>query len=171
MQLIDARGRILADAWAYVPAGEPLAPTGAVLVDFARFEAERDALLQREAPLGVRLPNTFEIDTLAGDLPRLSLIALEFPKFTDGRAYSQARHLRERHGYGAGLRAVGQVLLDQLLYLKRCGFDSFELAQPATEKQIARALAAYDSYYQPTGEGSPVILRERLRRAAQGAPS
>jgi len=168
MQLIDARGRPIADAWAYLPAGEPLSANGPILVDLARYEAERDTLLSRRAAIGLRLPNTYEVDALAGDLARLSLIALEFPKFTDGRAYSQARRLREHFGYGGGLRAVGQVLLDQLLFLKRCGFDSFELAQPASEAQIARALGAFDRYYQPSGDGGPVILRERLRRAGAG---
>lgn len=168
MQLIDAEGKILADAWGYVPTDEPLTSSGPLIVDWVRFQADRSVLLGRNAPLGVRVPNTTNVTELKPDLDRIGLIALEFPKFTDGRAFSQARLLRDQLGYTGELRAVGQVFLDQLLFLRRVGFNSFELAQLATPEQIKRALGAFSVFYQSASDGSPVILRDRLRVRAAG---
>ena len=83
----------------------------------------------RAAPIGVRLKAGQHLEVIAAHGARLALVALEFPKFTDGRAYSYARLLRERYGYKGELCAVGQVLRDQLLFMHRCGFDAYEIAR------------------------------------------
>lgn len=110
--------RIVEDRWQSI-ADDAELPAGAVIVALARWRRERAALLARDEPVGVRLPNTADVTELAEDLPKLAVVALEFPKFSDGRAYSQARLLRERFGYRGEIRAVGDVLRDQLFFMAR----------------------------------------------------
>jgi phosphoadenosine phosphosulfate reductase len=135
-------------------------PEGDLIVPLARFQAERDRLLGRNGGLGVRLGPTDDPAVLGKDLDRLGVIVLTFPTFTDGRAYSQARLLRERLGFKGELRAVGDVLRDQLPLMRRCGFDAFEIG-PSVAADAA--LGAFDDYsvaYQrgPTAAG----LRQRV---------
>ncbi|BBK32643.1 hypothetical protein STHU_32770 [Allostella humosa] len=139
----------MADIWTHVE-GEGELPTDdvAVTVDAARWSADRDRLIARSGPLGVRLANNDPVDLLAEDLGQLALIVLHFPKFSDGRAYSQARRLR-RLGFAGELRATGNVLQDQLLLMTRVGFDGFVMAAPDAERRYEAALAAYDHFYQP----------------------
>jgi uncharacterized protein (DUF934 family) len=161
-------GALLDDRWQRVADAATPPADAAVIVSFARFTAEREALLARGAPLGVLLKNTDPVDPLVPDLARLQLIALEFPKFSDGRAYSQARLLRERHGFTGELRATGNVLPDQLHHMRRCGFDAFELAKGEPLEAWRRAVHTFSAVYQPTGDGrTPVsALRRRLFAAA-----
>ncbi|HAI28378.1 MAG TPA: oxidoreductase, partial [Thalassospira sp.] len=98
-----------------------------LIVPLARFKEERDSLLGRNGGLGVQLNPGDAPEDLADDLDRLSIITVNFPAYTDGRGYSYARVLRERMGFTGELRAVGDVLRDQILYMHRCGFDSYDL--------------------------------------------
>jgi uncharacterized protein (DUF934 family) len=141
------------DPWV---AGDAITDAADVIVSLARLEAE-PAVLDRAGRTGVRLPNDRGLDPVVPLLPRLSLIAIEFPKFGDGRGYSLARLLRERHGYRGELRAVGNVLRDQLLYLHRCGFDAFELdpkygAGGLDPNEALAAFAELDVYYQAAAD-------------------
>jgi uncharacterized protein (DUF934 family) len=113
------------------------------------------------------LANTDDVQALSDRLAGVKLIVLNFPKFTDGRAYSQARLLRERLGYTGELRATGAVFLDQLPFLLRCGFDSFESEQKGFAEALARARTLFSVVYQPTGDGRVTIdqLRRRQRKA------
>ena len=124
----DRGGYVVADGdpWANVTDG-PVAPEADVIVPLARLAAEPGALLGRAGRTGVRIPNDRGLEALLPHLARLSLVAIEIPKHGDGRGYSLARLLRERHGFAGEIRAIGNVLRDQLLYLHRCGFDAFEL--------------------------------------------
>ena len=97
-------------------------------------------------------------------LDRLALIALVFPNFRDGRAYSQARLLRERYGYRGELRATGQVLRDQFVFMLRAGFDAFEVKKPGDAEAFAAALARYSVFYQVPAEGRASVMRQRLAR-------
>lgn len=166
MQLLKD-GRLAGeDAWQVVGDDEALPSTGPVVVSFDRWHRDRAALNGRNSPVGVRVKNNQRVDTLAGDLDHIGLIALEFPKFNDGRAYSQARILRERLGYTGELRATGAVLFDQLLFMHRCGFDAYELAREDAVEAWQRALAQFTQFYQPTADGRPALLfRQRPRRA------
>jgi uncharacterized protein (DUF934 family) len=161
-------GELTDDRWQRVADDAKPAVDAAVIVTFIRFRAEREALLAREAPLGVLVKNTDPVEELAPDAACLQLIALEFPKFSDGRAYSQARLLRERYGFRGELRATGNVLPDQLHHMRRCGFDAFELAKGEPLEAWRRAVHAFSAVYQPTGDGrAPVsALRRRLFAAA-----
>lgn len=162
-------GRVIEDAWLALADEGPAPDGGAISVSLARWQAERENWIGRNALLGVRLKNTDPVATLAPDLGRLALIALEFPKFDDGRAYSQARLLRERLGYGGEVRATGEVLLDQLLFMERSGFDAFELASADAAAAWRQAQSAFEVFYQPATDGRAVIsdLRRRLLEPAR----
>ena len=129
MPLIKA-GRAIADSFIHVADGEPLPTDGAIIIGLARWQEERGLIEPRRDPLGVRLKAGDPVEQLAGDLDRLAVIALEFPKFNDGRAFSQARLLRERFGYRGEIRATGKVVRDLLLFMHRCGFDAYRDPRP-----------------------------------------
>jgi len=150
--------RIVEDRWQHL-ADEAELPAGPVIVSLARWQRERAILLKRGQPVGVRLPNTANVADLAADLPLLEVVALEFPKFADGRAHSQARLLRERYGYQGELRAVGDVLRDQLFFMARNGFDAFELR---ADRSLEDALKAFDEFsesYQPAADQPQPLYR------------
>ena len=160
-------GRLLEDPWHAVDNAAPLPAYGPVIVSLPRFQAERQALLERWAPLGVRLRNSDAIDALNGVVNRFALIALEFPRFSDGRAYSQARGLRERMGFAGELRATGDVLIDQALFMRRCGFDAYEIADAARAPRFVEAFRSFSVFYQPAGDGrAPVAALRRFASAA-----
>jgi uncharacterized protein (DUF934 family) len=116
------------------------------------------------------LPNTEDVLKLGKRLEGVKLIVLDFPKFTDGRAYTQARLLRERLGYTGELRASGAVYIDQLPFLLRCGFDSFASAQKGFREAVAKARTLFSVVYQPVGDGRATAAQLRLlRRNARAA--
>jgi uncharacterized protein (DUF934 family) len=155
MPLITVEG-FRADPFASLPDEAPL-PDSAVLVSLARFEAERDALIGRNAPLGVRLQSDEPPERLGGDVNRLCLVALEFPKFRDGRAFSWARQLRSRFGFWGEIRAVGDFLVDQIAYQRRVGFSAWEVAEGFTVEDLGRALCEIGNVYQPSADGRRTI--------------
>jgi uncharacterized protein (DUF934 family) len=145
-------GEVIEDPWRRLADDEPLPGTDAVIVTLARWRADR-ALAGRRGALGLALKNSESAAALGDDVGLFDLVALEFPKFTDGRAYTQARVLRERLGFKGELRATGQVLLDQLLFMQRCGFDAFEIAKGEPVEAWRKAISSFSVFYQPTGDG------------------
>ena len=143
---------------AALPEGKP------AVVSLDRWLKERETLLGRNAPLGVRLKSDQSPMTIAEDLERIALIVLEFPKFTDGRGYSNARALRQRLGYKGELRAVGNVLRDQYLFMDRCGIDSIEIADDANVAGYLESLGEFSIWYQPAADKRPTV---RALRAAK----
>ena len=121
-------------------------PAGALLVPLAVRQARKTELQQRGTPVGVWLDVTEGPEALADDLARLPVVAVNFPKFTDGRGYSSARLLRERFAYAGEIRAIGDVLHDQLFLMARCGFDAFALKEG---KDVAKAANAFDTFRTP----------------------
>ena len=111
----------------------------------------------KDLPVGVTLPNDAELDDLASDLPRFALVALQFPKWTDGRAYSQAHLLRARYRYAGEVRATGEVLVDMLPLLARTGFDAAALRADQDLVAAERALGFFPGHYQG-GVGDPLPL-------------
>ena len=154
-------GQIVEDLYVRALDDAPIPDGVPVIVPAARFLADAAELVAREAPIGVLWPNDRRVAELEPWLDELSLIALVFPKFRDGRAYSQARLLRERYGYRCELRATGDVLRDQFHFLGRAGFDSFEVKKPADDKVFAQVLARYSVIYQPGADKSAAALRRR----------
>lgn len=165
MPLVEG-GRIVEDRYVRVADDAPVPERVPVIVSAKRFLAETDTLIRRDGSLGVAWPNDKRVAELKPWLGHLTLIALNFPKFRDGRAYSQARLLRETYGFAGTLRATGDVLRDQFHFLARAGFDSFEVKKPADAKVFAEVLSRFSVYYQPGADGRVSALRRRLRSGA-----
>jgi len=160
-------GQFVDDPWRAVDDDEDLPNGRPVIVSLARWRRDRDLIRRRNGPLGVRLEAGDDPAEIADDVARLDLVALTFPTFRDGRAYSSARLLRERYGFAGELRAVGQVLRDQFLFMHRCGFDAFEVEPGAAEDGWRKSLAELSVWYQPaTDSRTPVLSLRHARSAA-----
>jgi uncharacterized protein (DUF934 family) len=164
MPLVE-NGQVVQDRYRYIGEEETLPDRLPVIVPAQRFLADVDALVRRDGSLGVIWPNDRRVAELAPWLGHLALVALQFPKFRDGRAYSQARLLRETCGFRGTLRATGDVLRDQFHFLIRAGFDSFEVKKPADARAFAEAASRYSVVYQPGADGRVPALRRRVQSA------
>jgi len=164
MRLVE-NGRIVEDHYVRVDDDAPIPDRVPVIVSAKRFLADAAALVSRDGSLGVAWPNDKRVAELEPWLGRLALVALVFPKFKDGRAYSQARLLRETYGFRGTLRATGDVLRDQFHFLVRAGFDSFEVKKDADARVFAQVLARFSIYYQDGADGRAPALRRRLQSA------
>jgi uncharacterized protein (DUF934 family) len=156
-------GQIAADRYIRILDDAPIPASGAVLVPAERFLADAAEFAARQGETGVIWPNNRDIDELSPHLDKLALVALVFPKFQDGRAYSQARILRERLGFRGELRATGQVLRDQFVFMLRAGFDAFEVKKEADARVFGTVTKRYSVFYQPTGDGRLTAFRKRLQ--------
>ena len=163
MPLVE-NGKIVEDRYVRVDDDAPIPDRVPVIVTAKRFLAEADALIRRDGSLGVSWPNDRRVAELQPWLGHLALVALNFPKFRDGRAYSQARLLREQYGFGGTLRATGDVLRDQFSFLVRAGFDSFEVKKPADARAFAESVARFSVVYQPGADGRVPALRRRVQK-------
>ena len=157
------QGRITTDLFVHVADGAELPGDGAILIPATRFLEDPEAFLKRAGKVGVIWPNNRDLDDLVPYLGRRAAVALVFPSFRDGRAYSQARLLRERHGFDGELRATGQVLRDQFVFMLRAGFDSFEVKKQADAEAFAQTVKRYSVFYQPTGDGRITALHRRMQ--------
>ena len=165
MRVIKDR-KVVDDDWTLLAAGAPIPATGDVIVGVAEWNAHSGASSElrgeRSGRLGVVLRSD-ELPELIQHIERLPLIAIDFPKFGDGRGYTSARLLRTRFGYTGELRAVGDVLHDQLFYMARCGIDSFALK---AGKDIEGALRAFDDFsvaYQAAADDERPLFRRVAR--------
>lgn len=154
-------GALRPNNWRFVGDDEAIPAEEPVTVSFKRWQAENETLRGRTGPIGVRLKNDDQAAALGEDVHRLSLIEVEFPKFTDGRALSQARILRDKLGYQGELRAIGAILRDQYLYMTRCGIDSVELPDGKPIDGYLAALREFSAWYQPASDGRPTVLELR----------
>ena len=166
MPLVE-NGRIVEDRYVRILDDAPILDRVPVIVPANRLLADAHELVRRDGSLGVLWPNDRRVAELEPWLGHLALIALVFPKFRDGRAYSQARLLRETYGFRGTLRATGDVLRDQFHFLVRAGFDSFEVKKPADAQVFAEVLARYSVYYQPGADGRAPVSRRRLQTGAK----
>ena len=167
MPKIIKNDRIVDDAWHVLklaegetPASVAL-PSGAeVLVPLSVWQARREEILARGVPAGVWLDAGEGPEAIAADLDHFAVVAVNFPKFADGRGYSTARLLRERYGYEGELRAIGDVLQDQLYFMRRCGFDAYAVRP---DKDIHAALAGLtdfsESYQTAVDQPQPLFRR------------
>jgi len=152
---------LVADEFVHVADGAELPAKGPVIVSLERWQAERAALAARGFPVGVRLRSDQSPELVVDDLAKLALVALEFPKFRDGRAYSYARILRERYRFQGEVRAVGEVLMEQLHFMLRTGFNALEIVGDDPLGQFRTALADFSVWYQPTGDGRETAVELR----------
>lgn len=166
MPKIIKNDRIVDDAWQVLKLGEgetaesaPL-PDAPTLFPLSVWLARKNELLARIATTGVWLDSNEGPEALADDLERLAVIGVNFPKFADGRGYSTARLLRERYGYSGEIRAIGDVLQDQLFFMRRCGFDAYAVR---ADKDIEAALAGLstfsDAYQAAVDQPQPLFRR------------
>jgi uncharacterized protein (DUF934 family) len=156
-------GKISTDAFVHVADDAPLPGGGAILISAARFLEDPQIVVSRSGTTGVIWPNNRDLDDLVPHLDRLAAVALVFPSFRDGRAYSQARLLRERYGYKGELRATGQVLRDQFVFMLRAGFDAFEVKKDSDAEAFTNTAKRYSVFYQPTGDGRLTALHQRMQ--------
>jgi len=159
--------QLSADQWLRIPADiEPSAPLpqGRILVPLACWQARAEELRARSEGFGIWIDGSTEPQDIADALEVAELIAIHFPVFSDGRGYSLARILREQMGYKGELRAIGDVLRDQLFLMRRCGFDSFEIR---ADRDAADALSSLDDFsfvYQSAvaDPSPPLVMRETM---------
>ncbi|MBZ9556669.1 MULTISPECIES: DUF934 domain-containing protein [Modicisalibacter] len=155
-------GRPEQDTWALSRDDQTLPEERPTIVPLALWQAHRD-----EPQLAPWLPSDTELDAeLAEQLRQAPLVAIDFPAFTDGRGYSLARLLRERYGYSGEIRAIGDVLVDQLFYMTRCGFDALALREDQRLDDALRALGAFSVSYQPAVDVKEALFERRLRETA-----
>lgn len=164
MSALIRNQQLVADDALLLADDAPLPAAGKVIVSLARWTAEADALAASGLVIGVQLPNTVDVADAWPHLKDRPLIALVFPAFGDGRAYSQARLLRQRYGYTGELRATGAaVVRDQLFGMQRCGFDSFALRADQDPALCLQAFADFSQSYQSaTDARTPVLVQRRL---------
>jgi uncharacterized protein (DUF934 family) len=167
MRRIIKDGRIQNDAVIHLADDAAVPAQGVLTVSLARWRKDKSLLAPLGDRVGVRIPNTEDMDGLKDELSGLKLIVLEFPKFGDGRAMSQAHVLRTHHGYRGELRATGDVLRDQMLYMRRCGFDTFEVRPDRSLEDALKAFSEYSIVYQAaTDTDTSIFQRRRQARNA-----
>jgi uncharacterized protein (DUF934 family) len=156
-------GKIATDTFAHLADDAEVPADGAILISAAKFLEAAEKLSDRAGKTGVIWPNNRDVDDLVPYLDRLAVVALVFPTFRDGRAYTQARLLRERHGFKGELRATGQVLRDQFVFMLRAGFDAFDVKKDSDAEAFAATVKRYSVFYQPTGDGRITALHRRMQ--------
>lgn len=159
MMKIIINREVVDDQWNMVT-GDDSVPAGDVIVALDTWKSQRDQLTDRAGKLGLLLEGDDELESLVDDLERFDLIALNFPKYTDGRSFSLARLLRDRYQFQGELRAVGNILRDQLSFLERCGFNAFVL----TDYDPHESLNSFDDIsvkYQTAADGAQPVYRYR----------
>ncbi|MEX2449421.1 MAG: DUF934 domain-containing protein [Rhodospirillales bacterium] len=157
-------GEIVTDPWVRLDDDDaPLPEDRPAFITVKRWQRDREALAGRTAPLGIVLDSNEPPSLIADDLARFEAVALRFPKFNDGRAFSYACLLRDRYGFKGEVRAVGHILRDQLLFLQRAGVDAMEVAAPDARAKAdwRKALAEISVYYQSTHDGRTSVFRLR----------
>jgi uncharacterized protein (DUF934 family) len=160
-------GAIVDDRWTLLrqAASENDVPRTPAIVPLELWLAARDRLRAR-ADIGVWLEPADDVDLLAADLPALPLIAVDFPQFTDGRGYSTARLLRERYAFAGELRAIGDVLRDQLYYMAQCGFNAFAVRADRDLEDALKGLTDFSDNYQATWRRPVPLFRRRAAEAS-----
>lgn len=170
MTKLIRNGQIVADEWQVLRIaegqlpGEAKVPTGKVLVPLAVWLAHRDELLQRKHhgdDLGVWLAAEDDAEKLLPHLSEFAVIGVDFPVFRDGRGYSSAYLLRSRHGYKGELRAIGDVLKDQLFYLARVGFNAFAVKEGKSVEDALASLKDFSEVYQGSVDQPVPFFRRR----------
>ncbi|WP_104204188.1 DUF934 domain-containing protein [Billgrantia saliphila] len=159
-------GQPAEDRWVLVRDEDAALPGSPAIVPLARWQQEREG----SGDLAPWLSSDTELTSaLAEELMAAPVIAIDFPKFTDGRGYSLARLLRERYGFDGEIRAIGDVLVDQVFFLTRCGFDALSLREDQWLEDALRALNAFSRAYQPAVDEREPLFRHRLREAVKRA--
>lgn len=162
IKLIDGHLVDLADRFSYIEDADSVRPGfGPMILGPMRYRSEGRALLESGREIGIWLEPDDAVEALVEDLASLAVVVLKFPKFRDGRAYSSATLLRERYGYSAELRAIGDVLRDQAGFLVRAGFDAFEPADGSTAADWQAGMERFRHVYQRSADRRRPAFLER----------
>ncbi len=153
--------QIIEDSWVFLDDSVETLPSGNILLSLEQWQQFSDQLSQHNGELGLWLEGNAEIDTVIDSLQQLSLIAIKFPKFVDGRGFSLARLLRERYNYNGELRAIGEFIRDQLYLLKRCGFNAFQLTEDQDLSEASKSLSDFSETYQVSADQQEPLFRRR----------
>ena len=153
------------ELWTTLTDDEAAPAAGDILVSLGRWLSQAESLRSHNGKVGVLVQPDDDVLTLAGTLDGAGLVAIAFPKFTDGRGYSSARLLRDRLGYTGELRAVGHVLPDQVFYMRRVGFDALELADGKSADTAIAQLDEFSVTYQAAADDARPLYR-RVERPA-----
>lgn len=149
------------DAYITVADEDSIPTSGDVILPLARFQVDGAGLLDEGRSVGVLLQPDQAVEDLAYDLPRLSVVAVNFPKFRDGRGFTTARLLRDRFGFGGEIRAVGDVFREQASFFVRCGFDAFEPSDGSTPQEWLQAASRFRHVYQRAADNRSPAYVER----------
>ena len=165
--LKDRQVQVTTDEWQFLQQTEKYQPQAAdqqpLLVPMKDWLEQPNNWSEYSAKLGVWLAPDDAPDQIQQHLHHFDVLAIHFPNFTDGRGYTSARLLRQRYDYDGELRAIGEVLCDQLFYLMRCGFDSFALRDDQDTQDCITALSAFDYSYQDAVDNlNPLFRRYHL---------
>ena len=150
--------QVIDDNWNQIQLADSETPSsfdlsaGLHLFPLALWKARKQEIISRYKRIGIWLDSSESAESIADDLHYFQVVGIHFPKFADGRGYSTGRLLRERYGYEGEVRALGDVLQDQLFYLKRCGFDSFALRADRDIEEAVAALADFPDAYQAAAD-------------------
>ncbi len=167
-RVLDRNGPIT-DGWQRLADDEAVKTGASALVSFQRLKNEHNALFAEAAAVGVEIGGDVTLEELEPFLPRLGLIVVRFAFMRDGRPFSVGRLLRERYGYTRDLRAVGDFIPDQVLFLLRCGFNSFEVGPNFSADALKHGVAAYTVWYQRGVERNQTVAEMRLGKAKEQA--
>jgi uncharacterized protein (DUF934 family) len=161
---IIKNAKIVDDAWQHVADDAEVPAQGDVIVGLDRYRELRAALQKRAGKVGIRLHSNQEAKEAADFVSEVALIAVEFPGFKDGRGYTTGRLLRERFGFKGELRAIGEVMRDQLFYMTRCGFEAFELKATKSLEEALGAFAEFSVTYQGAADDPRPLFRRRAQQ-------
>ena len=141
--------------------GQDIPGTGDIIVSLPVWKEHRNELRNRTGKVGVCLLGEEDPAELCDDLNELEMVALDFPVFRDGRSYSNARLLRDRYGYKGELRALGDVLRDQIFFMHRCGIDSFQIRPDKSITDAVSSLSDFSVTYQTAADGALPVYKQR----------
>ena len=164
MQRLIKNGAVVNDSWHVLDKDatlDGLPNSDSIIVPLALWLEHSHALKARDGGLGVWLDSDEEVESIAGDLDQFQVIALNFPVFSDGRNYSNARLLRDRYQYQGEVRAIGDVLRDQLFFMQRCGFDAFALRADRNAEEALESLKDFSNCYQAATDQPLPLFRRR----------
>ncbi|AGA86622.1 hypothetical protein PSCT_03767 [Pseudomonas sp. SCT] len=164
MQRIIKNDQLVDETWHLLPKEQTLddlCNSDDLIVPLHLWLDHAHALKARDGGLGVWLDAHEQVEEIADDLQHFQVIALNFPSFTDGRHYSSARLLRERYGYKGEIRAIGDVLRDQLFYMRRCGFDAFAIRADRDPVDALEGLKDFSVTYQAAADDERPLFRRR----------
>lgn len=164
MQRLIKNGEVINDSWHLLDKDatlDGLPNSDSIIVPLALWLEHSHALKARDGGLGVWLDSDEEVESIADDLSQFQVVALNFPVFSDGRNYSNARLLRDRYQYQGEVRAIGDVLRDQLFFMQRCGFDAFALRADRDADEALESLKDFSNTYQAATDQPLPLFRRR----------